>query len=204
MDRPDDVEIIAREAAYEGRFRLDRYRLRHRLFAGGMGPELTREVFERGHAAALLPYDPVLDQVVLIEQFRIGAYAAGRTAWLTEVVAGIVEAGETPAEVVRRELTEETGLELIGAPEPVTEFLVSPGGTSETVTLFCGRVDASTADGIHGIKDEGEDIRVLVLPVAEALARLKAGRIDNSPAIIALQWLALNREALRRKWQQNK
>ncbi len=203
MDRPDDVEIIARETAYEGHFRLDRYRLRHRLFAGGMGPELTREVFERGHAAALLPYDPVLDQVVLIEQFRIGAYAAGRRAWLTEVVAGIVDAGETPAEVVRRELTEETGLELIGAPEPVAEFLVSPGGTSETYTLFCGRVDASTADGIHGIKDEGEDIRVLVLPVAEALARLEAGRFDNGPAIIALQWLALNRQALRRKWQRN-
>lgn len=204
MDRPDDVEIIARETAYEGRFRLDRYRLRHRLFAGGMGPELTREVFERGHAAALLPYDPVLDQVVLIEQFRIGAYAAGRRAWLTEVVAGIVEAGETPAEVVRRELTEETGLKLIGAPEPVAEFLVSPGGTSETIFLFCGRVDASTADGIHGIKDEGEDIRVLVLSVAEALARLEAGRIDNSPAIIALQWLALNHRGLRRKWQQNR
>ncbi len=63
MDRPDDVEIIARETAYEGHFRLDRYRLRHRLFDGGMSPELKREVFERGHAAALLPYDPVRDEV---------------------------------------------------------------------------------------------------------------------------------------------
>ncbi len=200
MDRTDDVEIIAKETAYQGYFRIDRYRLRHRHFDGGMGGAHLREVFERGHAAALLPYDPVLDQVVLIEQFRIGAYAAGRQPWLTEIVAGIIEDGEAAEQVVRRELMEEAGLELIGAPEPVAEFLVSPGCSTETVTVFSGRVDATGAGGIHGLEHEHEDIRVLAMSFAEAMARLDAGRIGNSPGVVALQWLALNRDALREKW----
>ncbi len=200
MDRTDDVEIIARETAYQGYFRIDRYRLRHRQFDGGMGGAHLREVLERGHAAALIPYDPVLDQVVLIEQFRIGAYAAGRQPWLTEIVAGIIEDGEAAEQVVRRELMEEAGLELIGAPEPVAEFLVSPGCSTETVTVFCGRVDATGAGGIHGLAHEHEDIRVLAMSFTEAMSRLDAGRIGNSPAVVALQWLALNRHALREKW----
>ncbi len=200
MDRTDDVEIIARETAYQGTFRIDRYRLRHRQFDGRMGGAHLREVFERGHVAALLPYDPILDQVVLIEQFRIGAYAAGRPPWLTEIVAGIIEDGEAAEQVVRRELMEEAGLELIGAPEPVAEFLVSPGCSTETVTVFCGRVDAAGAGGVHGLAHEHEDIRVLAMSFAEAMARLDAGRIGNSPGVVALQWLALNRDALRKKW----
>jgi ADP-ribose pyrophosphatase len=200
MDRDKDVEIIVKETPFQGYFRIDRYRLRHRLFAGGMGRPIRREVFERGHAVALLPYDPVLDQVVLIEQFRIGAYAAGRAPWLVEIVAGIIEAGETADDVARRETQEEAGLTIIGELEPIAEYLASPGASTETVAVFCGRVDASRADGIHGHADEGEDIRVLAMPVDDALARLAAGKIDNSPGIIALQWLALNRERLRRKW----
>ncbi len=202
MDKTDDVEIVVRETAYQGYFRIDRYRLRHRQFDGGMGREFMREVFDRGHAAALLPYDPVLDKVVLIDQFRIGAYAAGRQPWLTEIVAGIIEDGESAEQVARRELMEEAGLELIGALEPVAEFLVSPGCSTETVTVFCGRVDATRAGGIHGLAHEDEDIRVLAMSFAAAMARLEAGRIGNSPGIIALQWLALNRQSLRDKWLQ--
>ena len=199
MDRTDDVEIIARETAYQGYFRIDRYRLRHRHFDGRMGGAHLREVFERGHAAALIPYDPVLDQVVLIEQFRIGAYAAGQPPWLTEIVAGIIEDGEAAEQVVRRELMEEAGLELIGAPEPVAEFLVSPGCSTETVTVFCGRVDATGAGGIHGLEHENEDIRVLAMSFAAAMARLEAGRSGNTPGIIVLQWLAPTRDVSREK-----
>jgi ADP-ribose pyrophosphatase len=196
----DDVQILEKTPAYEGYFRIDRYRLRHRLHEGGWSGEMTREVFERGHAAAMLPYDPVLDRVVLIEQFRIGAYAAGRDPWLVEIVAGIIEPGETAADVVRRESVEEAGrpvLDLI----PICTFLVSPGGTSESISLFCGRMDSSGAGGIYGQAEEHEDIRVIVLPFAEAKARVEAGRIDNASALIALQWLMLNRDSLRQKWR---
>ena len=105
----NDVEILDKETAFQGYFRIDRYRLRHRLFAGGWSEAITREVFERGHVVGVLPYDPIEDRVVLIEQFRIGAYAAGFSPWLIEIVAGVIEAGEEPEEVARRETLEETG-----------------------------------------------------------------------------------------------
>ena len=196
----DDVDLLAREAAFAGYFRIDRYRLRHRLFAGGWSGEVVREVFERGHAAALLPYDPARDAVVLIEQFRIGAYAAGEPAWLTEVVAGIIEESETPEDVARRETAEEAGLE-IGALEPITTFFVSTGGTTQTTALFVGRVEAAGAGGIHGLDDENEDIRVTAMAFDEAMAMCADGRIREAATLIALQWLALNRERLRRDWR---
>ena len=178
---------------------MERFRLRHTLFAGGWSPVVERELFERGHAAALLPYDPVRDEVVLIEQFRIGALEAPGGAWLLEIVAGIIELGETPEEVVRRETVEEAGIE-VAEVEPIYDYLVSPGGTSERITLLCGRVDASRAQGIHGLPHEGEDIRVLAVPFTTAWRWLEEGRIDNATPIVALQWLALNRKRLRLKW----
>ena len=193
------VEIFDKTVCYEGFFRIERYRLRHRLFSGDWSRELTREVFERGHAAAVLPYDPVLDRVVLIEQFRIGALHAPGGPWLVEIVAGIIEAGETAEEVVRREAIEESGC-CIHETVPICEYLVSPGGTSERISLFCGRVDASQAGGTHGLDEEEEDIRVVVLSADEAFAQMQAGVIQAAAPIIALQWLMLNRDALRRRW----
>lgn len=185
--------------AYAGFFRLERLRLRHALFAGGMSPPLTRELFERGHAVAVLPYDPVRDAVVLIEQFRIGALARAGGPWLLEIVAGIIEDGEAPEAVARREAVEEADLRL-GRLEKIGRFYVSPGGSSESVHLFCGEVDASGAGGIHGLVEEGEDIRVLVEPFATAMQRLTSGAIDSASPVIALQWLALNRTRLRQTW----
>jgi ADP-ribose pyrophosphatase len=196
---PSEVQLIGRENAYEGYFRIDRYRLRHRLFDGGTSPEIRRELFERGHAVAVILYDPQRDEVVLIDQFRIGAYAAGFPPWVTEIVAGIIDAGETAEDVARRETAEETGSDVHDL-ELVCHYLVSPGCSSESVKLFCGRVDAAKAGGIFGLKDEGEDIRVRAVPLSEALALLAAGKINTSLGIIGLQWLALNRARLRERW----
>lgn len=193
------IAILDRTTCYEGFFRIERYHLRHRLFNGGWSRELVREVFERGHAAAVLPYDPVLDRVVLIEQFRIGALQAPGGPWLVEIVAGIIEAGETPEEVVRREAVEESGCHIHDLT-PICEYLVSPGGTSERISLFCGRVDASQADGVHGLAEEEEDIRVMALTTDEAIAQMQAGVIQSAAPIIALQWLMINRDQLRRRW----
>jgi len=199
MDR-EDVEILDREIVYDGYFRMDRYRLRHRLHEGDWGREVTRELFERGHAAALLPYDPVLDAVVLIEQFRIGAYAADWKPWLIEIVAGIIEPGEKAEDVVRREAAEEAGLK-VSDLLPIAEYLPSPGGTSETTTLYCGRVDASGAAGIHGLADEGEDIEVSVHKAEDIEALVSSGRICNAASLIALQWFLLNKQTLRKRWR---
>jgi ADP-ribose pyrophosphatase len=194
-----DFELIEKATAYQGYFRIDRYRFRHRLFAGGWSGEIKREVFERGHAVGVLAYDPDRDAVILIEQFRIGAVAAGVPAWQNEVIAGIIDEGETPEAVAHREAKEEAGCTIRDLVH-ICHYLVSPGGSSETVQLYCGRVDCSGIGGIHGLPEEHEDIRVEVVPFAEARDRLLAGRFGNAPTIIALQWLILNRDTLRARW----
>lgn len=194
-----EVKIEARERLFQGYFAIDSYRLRHTLFGGGLSPRIQREVFERGHAAALLPYDPVADTVVLIEQFRIGAHAAGLDPWLVEIVAGIIEDGENAEELVHREASEEANCRLL-ALEPMGTYLLSPGGSSETMTFFCGKVDSRGLGGIHGLSHEGEDIRAFVSPWEDACAALKKNLYHNATTVLALQWLSLNREKLRRKW----
>lgn len=193
------VEVLSRETVYKGYFRIDSYRLRHSLHAGGMSTELTREVFERGHAVAAILYDPDVDAVVLVEQFRIGAYSAGMPAWELECVAGIIEDGETPEDVVRREAVEESGI-TVEEVVPIVRYLSSPGGSSETVELFCARVDSSGVGGIHGLAEEGEDIRVVVLPFADLERKVFGGEIGNAMTLIAAQWLMLNRAEIRRLW----
>jgi ADP-ribose pyrophosphatase len=148
----------------------------------------------------VLLYDRERDAVVLIEQFRPGAYAAGLEPWLIEVVAGIIDPGETPEAVVQREAVEEAGC-TVTALHPIGSFLASPGACSETVAVFCGRADSRAAGGIHGLDHEHEDIRVLVLSRAEALDRVAAGAIANLHAVVALQWLALNYTMLRSIWK---
>ncbi len=197
----EDVEILERHPAWQGFFRLDVVRLRHRLFDGGWSREMQRELFVRGPAVVLLPYDPVRDQVVLIEQFRVGALDMPYSPWLLELVAGIVEEGEAPEAVARREADEEAGLD-VAEVEFVCRYQVSPGGNTEEVLIYCGRVDAARAGGIHGLASEHEDIRVHVLDWTDAREAIDSGQVRNAAGIIALQWLALHREALRGRWLQ--
>jgi ADP-ribose pyrophosphatase len=203
MDDADDrgYEILGREVPYQGFFRMERVRFRHRLFGGGWSRELVREVFERGHAAGVLLWDPDRDEVVLIEQFRVAAVDAPAGPWQLEIVAGIIEGDEPAEEVVRREAVEEAGCEVTDL-RFVCEYLASPGGSSERVSVFVGRVDATRVETsvARGLEHEGEDIRVHLLPFAEAMRRVEDGGIPNVLALIALQWLALHRDELRAAW----
>ncbi len=195
------VEIVKKWATHEGFFRLDKYRLRHSLFGGGMSREMSRELFERGHAVAMLPYDPVRDELVLLEQFRIGAIHGPGSPWLTEIVAGMIGEGESAADVARREAMEEAGCE-IGELIPISRYYVSPGGTSETIELYCGIVDVDrVTEGVYGLAEENEDIRVFTVSFDEAVAWLDSGRINSAAPIIALQWLMMNRQPLRQQYQ---
>ena len=199
MNRDDDVEVVEREACFRGFYQLDRLHLRHRLFAGDMGKLISRELFVRHDAVCVLPYDPQRDCVVLIEQFRVGALDKSVNPWLIELVAGLIDKDEQPEEVARREAVEEAGLALAEL-WPLTQYYPSPGGSDERVHLYVGRCDSRGAGGVHGLEEEGEDIRVLVWSLDEALAALDDGRIDNAASIIALQWLALNRAEVRGLW----
>lgn len=196
---PTAVDIVRREKCFEGFYQLDRLHLRHELFAGGMGPEISRELFVRHDAVCVLPYDPLRDEVVLIEQFRIGAMGKTDNPWLIELVAGLIDKDEQPEEVAHREAQEEAGLNF-SALWPILKYFPSPGGSTEFVHLFLGRCDSSNAGGLHGLVEEAEDIRVSVWAFEDALQAIRDGRISNAASIIALQWLALNRVEVRGLW----
>ncbi|WP_433885962.1 NUDIX domain-containing protein [Pseudomonas vranovensis] len=196
---PSQVEIVDRATCYKGFYRLDKVRLRHELFAGGMGRELSRELFVRHDAVCVLPYDAQRDEVVLIEQFRVGAIGKVDNPWLIELVAGLIDKDEQPEEVAHREAEEEAGL-VFSTLWPMTRYFPSPGGSDEFVHLYLGRCSSVGAGGLHGLEEEGEDIRVKVWAFEDALQAVRDGKIANAATIIALQWLALNRAEVRGLW----
>lgn len=198
-----DVEVVQKDIAYAGFFQLERLQLRHRKFAGDWSPLLKRELMVRRDAAGVLLYDPQLDAIALIEQFRIGALRRAETEstspWLLELVAGLIDTDETPEAVARREAEEEAGC-TVAAIEPIFALFSSPGGSNEYMHLFCGRCDLSNAGGVHGLVEENEDIRVHVVAYTAALEMMQSSAICNAHTIIAMQWLQLNRERLRQLW----
>jgi ADP-ribose pyrophosphatase len=197
MNDEQDIDIREKETVYAGFFRMERYRLRHRKFDGSWTPEVSREIFERGNAVATLLYDPALDTVVMVEQFRLPAYLAGRSAWCIETPAGVVKPGEELADVARREALEETGCEITGDVRKIAQFMASIGGSTEIVTVFLGLVDSRTATGIHGVADEHEDIRVHVVAASEAIRMADESEIENAASVIALNWLARHHDSLK-------
>ncbi len=188
-------EVSEETLVYEGFFKMSRLHLRHTLFSGGWSKDLIRELFHRGSCVAVLLYDPVMDAVVLIEQFRVGALNFKAVPWLLEIVAGAVEQGESHQQVAHREALEEAGCQITHLLK-ISEFFTTPGAFGEKITLFCGIVDASRAGGVHGLEEEDEDIRVEVVSYDQAWGMLENGSIDSAIPIIALQWLAMNRERL--------
>ena len=198
----NDVVIERVEPLYQGFFKMVRYEFRHKLFAGGWSALVRREIFERGHAVAVLPYDPVRQEFVLVEQVRIGALPTAQSPWLIEVIAGIIDEGETEHDVVLREAYEEAGIHLSGVHKALS-YLSSPGGTTERLHIFMAKTDASVAGGIHGLATESEDIRVRTVPELQARKWLSDGVIDNAAALIALQWFFLNKPTLLSIWEQD-
>ncbi|MEH6544037.1 MAG: NUDIX domain-containing protein [Porticoccaceae bacterium] len=195
-----DVELLGKETIYDGFFTMERLTLRHRLYEGGWSEPFSRELFVRGPAVGVLLYDPDRELIGLIEQFRVGALGQPNSPWLLEVVAGMVEAGESAEEVARRESFEEAGIELMEL-EPICEYLVSPGGSNEAIKLFCGLTNLENSGGCYGVAGEHEDILLRVVPEAEAFDALNSGRCNNAATIVCLQWLMLNRELVHKNWR---
>jgi ADP-ribose pyrophosphatase len=191
-------QLLEKNILYKRFFRLDEYVLEHERFEGGTH-RITREIFERGNAVAVVPYDAKRDRLVLIEQFRPGAVHFSDNPWLIELVAGVIEEGESHEDVARRELQEEAGC---GAGELIRiyDYLVSPGGTTEACTVFVGSVNSDGIGGIHGLDEEHEDIKVHVVEREDALRMMDQGRICNAVTLIGLQWLAIHYQELRERW----
>ncbi|SFX60394.1 NUDIX domain-containing protein [Marinospirillum alkaliphilum] len=195
-----DYTLEAEQPVYQGFFAMHKLRLKHRRFAGGWTDTMSRELLLRGRAVGVLAYDPWQDQVVLVEQFRVGALQDQDSPWLLEMIAGMVEAGETPESVAHREAMEEAGLQLLDLQHLFT-YYSSPGGTDEQILLYAAIVDARGAGGLHGLQHEHEDIRVLVLPRQQAWQQCQQGRARNAMSLIALQWLEMNHTQMQHQWQ---
>jgi len=194
-----DVEVLSRRRSHEGFVPVDVLQLKHRLFSGGWSDEIRRELAVRDSAVGVLLFDPKRDTVVLVRQFRTGILTHESSPWILEIVAGMAGAGEAPADVVKREAKEEANCvvtELI----PICEYFNSPGWSNEKIFLFCGLVDAGTAGGVHGLDDEHEDILVVTMPFSEAVTAVEKGDINNAMAIIAIQWLQMNKKLVIKQW----
>lgn len=188
-----DVEIVDSSFAYSGFLSILKVSLRHRLFSGEMSSTITRELMERGQAVAVLLYDQQRDAVIMVEQFRIGAMKDPDGAWLLELVAGMIEEGEQPEDVARRESMEESGCE-IKKLKLIGNYYVSPGGCNERIMLYFASIDSHGLDGkIAGVDHESEDIRVRVIPWTDVEAMLAAGKINNASTLIGLQWLQIQK-----------
>lgn len=196
----DDYELIDRKSCFKGFFALDKFSFKHKRFDGSWSRVVEREVFVRGDATCVLPYDPIAGKIILLEQFRAGALLANQSPWLIELVAGINEKGELPEDVARREAVEEAGIELLDM-KPIIRYLPSPGGATEEVHLYCALVDSEGAGGVYGLPEEDEDIKVHLVDVSDIASLLASGEINNSPAIIALQWLLLHKKEIDQEWK---
>jgi len=182
-------KFINKRSLYNGFFRLDAYTVEHERFDGGK-QTVVREHLERGDAVAVLLYDPVRDAVLFIEQFRIGPAVRNdvkeQDAWLIEIVAGMVDEGETPEACARRECVEEAGyapeaLQLLGC------YYATPGGSSERIYLYLGKVDADKPCGSGGgLDEEHEDIRTLWVEREQAMQWVYEGHINSAPPIMAM------------------
>lgn len=196
----DDYEIIKREVPFQGVYRMACYQLRFRLYEDGFSKIIEREVMERSPSVGILLYNPLVDCVVLIEQFRVGALANPESPWLIEIVAGSIDTKEKPKTVAKREVIEEAGCEVLDL-YPICRYFVSPGACNEYIDLFCGHIREEIVEGIFGLADEGENIHAFTVKAEDAFIMLQEGKIRTSPAIITLQWLQLNREWLKQLWQ---
>jgi ADP-ribose pyrophosphatase len=193
-----EVEAGSVLPSHAGFFAVDVHRFRHRRFDGGMSPWLTREVFVVGDAVTVLPYDPVRDRVLLIEQVRMGPIGRGDPLpWQLEVIAGRIDPGETPEEAARREAVEEANLEL-GALEKVAEYYPTPGAVAEYLYSYVALCDLPDAvAGVFGAVEEAEDIKGHLLSFDQLVEVMASGEIGNAPLLLTVLWLQRERARLR-------
>ncbi len=204
MTTPRDVLVDSSETVWRGRTQLDVVRFRNRRFDGRMSGLRTWEVWLRGHSVGVLPYDPVTDQLVMIEQFRYPAMLAGVDPVMLEIPGGFIDAGETEEQTAHREMQEEMRLSA-DRLHRVGHFVLTAGGSDESVTIFAGRVEAPPADadgivGYAGLAVEHEDIRTRIVPASVAIENAVAGRYPNAITAVALLWFAARRDRLRTEW----
>ncbi len=193
-------DLLDRETLFQGYFRLDRFHVRTEKFDGGWSNSFTREVLDRGNkVVGILLFDPQHDKVVMVEQFRAALMSKNDDPFLLELVAGVVDPGETPEAAAKREALEEAGCHVTELQKLFT-YYTSPGCMSEQLTLYVGKCTAPVDGSVFGVKAENEDIRVHVIDAAIAISYLYSGKLRDASSIIAMQWFAFQHTGLRSRW----
>ena len=192
------VQVSARREPYAQFFAVEEYDLSFQRFDGSASPVVTRAVFVSGDAVTVLPYDPVRDRVLVVEQFRSGPFARGDSQpWQIEAIAGRIDTGETAEEAARREAVEEAGLTL-GALLPVAGYYPTPGISAEFLYSYVAITDLPDgAAGVFGVEGEAEDIRGHLISFDDLIALVASGEVSNAPLIMTAYWLQARRTALR-------
>lgn len=185
-----DFKILQRETLYQGFVHVEKLTLTHRLFDQNVhiNPPIQRELVHRREAAGVLLYDDAHQCFGLIEQFRVGALEHGDSPWHLEVIAGLIDEGETPEQCIQREAVEESGCTLQHITH-LFSFYPSSGASSEYFHLYAAETDLSDKKGIFGVANEGEDIKLHIIAYHDLAQLLCQGRLQNAPVIMALQWL---------------
>lgn len=196
-DVKNDVKMSEHHYAYMHYFGFEEASLQFRRYDGTMSEPMPRSCLATGRASVILPYDPLRDTVLLVEQFRAPLYLAGDPApWLWEPVAGMIDPGESPEQAALREAEEEAGL-TIRRLEKAGEAYSSSGSSMEYCHLFVGLADLEAAGGVGGLETEGEDIRSKVIPFAELMQGIDDHGYRDMPLLVIANWLARHRDRLR-------
>lgn len=194
-----EVKIISEKRVFDKFHTLDEVIVQPSSLAhDGFAEPMSREVFYCGHASSVLPYIPETDEILLIEQFRFGAfYMDSENPWMLEMPGGIVDKGESPEEAAIREMLEESGAEVLDT-EFITAVHTSPGSVADKAYLYCCRISPSTDTGIFGSHDE--EIKSHKFPAKELIKMLDDGKINSGTTYSALSWFARNHDRLKEKW----
>ena len=191
----------AKRVVYKGFFSVEEHDLSYRKFNNQQSSILTRSALISSDAVIVLPYDPVNDRILLIEQFRVGPYIKGdENPWVLEPIAGLIDEGETPESAGIREAEEEAHLE-IKRLELVARSYPSPGISTEFFHQYIGIVELlDSSDLIAGLSSENEDIRSHIFEYEQFFEMIESGKVKVGPLILLGLWLSKNRTRLRKKY----
>ena len=184
-------EIINKKNIHNGFFKMNEYILKYKKYDGSWSKEVKREIFGGAMVSAVLPYDPVKREIVLIQQFRPGTIAKEFNNYLYEIVAGIIDSGETAEDTAKRECLEETGCK-IKKITPIQGYFPAPGSSESFYHLFLGEIDTFEGERVMGLESENEDILVRSYKLSDVKEMMEKGEILNGLTLIALQWFFLN------------
>ena len=186
-----NFKVTNKKNLYDGFFKMNEISLKYKKYDGSWSNEIKRELFGGAQVSAVLPFDPIKKKIVLIQQFRPGTISKNTNNYLNEIVAGIIDPGESPEIAAKRECLEETGYK-IKKLTPIQGYFPAPGSSESFYHLFLGEVDSKNGKKIMGLDNENEDILVESFKINQVKKMMQEGKFINGLTLIAIQWFFLN------------